>query len=370
MVEAITKFIANANVRHKNNPGRIGTITGNVRERGGRPYYQVRYADGTNDYVAANELELETVDDTNDPYALLKKCSFGRSLDLRQNLTFVNLSGNLANNVYSMGITGTDFWAHQYKPLLTLMESPSNGILIADEVGLGKTIEAGLIWTEMRARYDMRRLLIVCPAMLREKWKDELLNRFGIKAQIMSPSDLYDEVQSTKNSINDGEAWICSYQSLRPPKKWRHDNKEDTKSPKVKINKFFEENAEGEKLFDLTIFDEAHYMRNDSNATSELGLLIRDVSDYIVLLSATPINLRNKDLFNLLKLTDPDHFRDPHDFEEMIESNKPLNKARDLSLNKLSTAEEIIETLLEAKGTALLNSSHQLNAIINSKISN
>lgn len=67
-----------------------------------------------------------------------------------------------------MGVTNTDFYAHQYKPLLTLLESPADGLLIADEVGLGKTIEAGIIWTG-RAREDMRRLLIVCPAVLRVK---------------------------------------------------------------------------------------------------------------------------------------------------------------------------------------------------------
>lgn len=60
-----------------------------------------------------------------------------------------------------MGVTNTDFYPDQYKPLLTLLEPPANGLLIADEVGLGKTIEAGIIWTELRAREDMRRLLMV-----------------------------------------------------------------------------------------------------------------------------------------------------------------------------------------------------------------
>ena len=367
---SITPLIPNANVRHKNNPGRIGVLTGNKRERGSRIYYQVKYSDGTNDYVFVNELESDELEDFNDPYQLIQKGSFGRSLDLRQNLTFVNLSGNLANNVYSMGITGTDFWAHQYKPLLTLMESPSNGILIADEVGLGKTIEAGLIWTEMRARYDMRKLLVVCPAMLREKWKDELQIRFGINASIVNPKQLLEEIQLSKKIMNEGEAWICSYQAMRPPKGWRSDDFNKSKNQKILLNRFFEDSVDNEKLFDLTIFDEAHYMRNDSSATSELGLLIRDVSDYNILLSATPINLRNKDLFNLLRLTDPDHFRDLHDFQEMIESNKPLNKARDLALNKNSNADEIVEALEEAKQTKLLNKSAQLKAILDEKITN
>ena len=75
--------------------------------------------------------------------------------------------------------------------MLNFLESPSNGILIADEVGLGKTIEAGLIWTELRARMDANRLLVVCPAMLREKWRSELLHRFGIRAEKCKAEELH-----------------------------------------------------------------------------------------------------------------------------------------------------------------------------------
>jgi hypothetical protein len=60
-----------------------------------------------------------------------------------------------------MEATNTDFYAYQFKPAIKILESPANGILIADEVGLGKTVEAGLIWTELRSRFDMRRLLVL-----------------------------------------------------------------------------------------------------------------------------------------------------------------------------------------------------------------
>src|SRR3546814_2773206 len=79
---------------------------------------------------------------------------------------------------------------HQFKPLLALLDSPSRGLLIADEVGLGKTIEAGLIWTELRFRTNATRLLVVCPAMLTDKWKKELSNRFGTDARIMGAAEL------------------------------------------------------------------------------------------------------------------------------------------------------------------------------------
>jgi hypothetical protein len=297
----------NTEVRLILNPGRVGICTGNKRQRGDRLYIQIKFTDGSTDYVSENEIELEVVRDLKDPYELIKQGLYGRSSDLRRNLTFVHLAGRLANLVYSMGITNTDFWAHQYKPLLTLLESPANGILIADEVGLGKTIEAGLIWTELRARYDMRRLLVICPAMLREKWRDELMNRFGINAKIVGAKDLLEDLKMPISSTADGEAWVTSYQSIRPPKDWKH-NKDNISKPNArrKLCDFLEENAESEKLLDMVVFDEAHYMRNEDSAVHTLGTLIRDVSDYLVLLSATPINLKNNDLFNLLKLTDPE----------------------------------------------------------------
>ena len=169
------------------NPGRVGQCTGNARKRETRQLVQIKFADGTTDFVSEYEIEPVSEIDLDDHYALIRRGAYGRSGDFRRNLTYVHLAGRLANLVYSMGITNTDFYAHQYKPLLTLLESPANGILIADEVGLGKTIEAGLIWTELRARFDMRRLLVVCPAMLREKWRDELMHRFGINAAIQMP---------------------------------------------------------------------------------------------------------------------------------------------------------------------------------------
>src|SRR3546814_5740406 len=109
-----------------------------------------------------------------------------------------------------MDTTNTQFHAYQCKPVLSFLDSPSNGLLIADEVGLGKTSEAGLIWTELRARYDARRLLVVCPAMLRQKWKDELASKFSIDASIVDAGELLEELRKGKAGVADGKALIRS----------------------------------------------------------------------------------------------------------------------------------------------------------------
>jgi superfamily II DNA or RNA helicase len=353
-------------VRRYDNPGKTGTTTGQARQRSSGLYVQVRWhQDGSTDYVAEDQIEQRDSGSLNDPYAVIEMGRFGRAADLRRNLTQVHLSGRLANLVYSMGITNTDFYAHQYRPLLTLLESPADGLLIADEVGLGKTIEAGIIWTELRAREDMRRLLVVCPAMLTDKWQEELRNRFGIEATVVNAKSLTEELRRS-SAYGPMKAWIASYHSLRPPKNWRPpaEGGVEAKSNRAALAELLSENEGSDPLVDLVIFDEAHYMRNPESAANRLGELLREVSHCRVLLSATPINLHNQDLFELLRLCDPEHFQFQSSFREMIEANQPLVRARDAALRRDSTVEEIVQHLRDASETPLLSESKQLASLL------
>src|SRR3954451_10220670 len=124
------------NVRHIDNPARLGTVTNqSPRARASGQQYPVQWQDGVGWHYEA-ELEVVVPDAVEDVHTLIKEGRYARSADLQQILTQVRLSGRLANVVYSMGLTETDFYPHQYKPLLTLLDSPANGLLIADEVGL------------------------------------------------------------------------------------------------------------------------------------------------------------------------------------------------------------------------------------------
>lgn len=361
------KFPSGTVVRSVDNPAREGTVTNAApRERPSGSYVQVRWNDGGLDYVHEDELQPITNVDDQDPYALVRAGRYGRAADLRRNLTYVHLSGRLANLVYAMGITTTDFYAHQYRPLLALLDSPTNGLLIADEVGLGKTIEAGLIWTELRARFDMRRLLVVCPAMLREKWRDELRIRFGVEARITDAAELLDELQQPKHAIGEGRAWIISYNAARPPKDWKPNPRTvpAQPNPRWRLATLFNEGAQQEPLLDMVVFDEAHYMRNRDSMAWKLGEILRDVSEYRIMLSATPINLKNQDLFSLLNLIDPDHFSSEDDFARLLHTNRPLVAARDVVLNRHSSSAEVIEKLKEASEQRMLSESRQLQALL------
>ena len=355
-------------VRSIDNPGRRGIITNSPpRVRRSGTYYQVQWADGLIDWCHEDELEPDEAAGFDDPFTLASKGRYGRAGNLRRNLTYVHLSGRLANLVYAMGITNTDFYPHQYRPLLTLLDSPATGLLIADEVGLGKTIEAGLIWTEFRARFDFRRLVVVCPAMLREKWRDELRNRFGIDSQMVDAAELLYELRRPTHAFGEGKAWIMSFNGARPPKSWRYSaSAEDKKSGggRWQLADFLHESSADEPLIDLAVFDEAHYMRNSETATWRLGNLLRDVSQFQLMLSATPINLKNRDLYNLLNLLDVDHIGNPEDFQRLLDANKPLVAARDTVLSLQSKASEVAGCLKEVAKQPILSGSTQLRNLL------
>ena len=345
-------------VRLKSDPSRIGTCTGRVREKAGICMVQVRFGSPT--WYADFDLEFLEAPPPDDREAI-GTGRFGRAAELRRRLTHIQLSGGLADLVYSMNTTNTDFYAHQYKPVLSFIESPSRGLLIADEVGLGKTIEAGLIWTELRARVDARRLLVVCPKMLCDKWQMELRNRFGVNAQIVDAAELAKELERPHPQFPASQAMIASMQGIRPP--LALDEELEGYSSRQRLAKILREAGGKNPLLDLVVIDEAHYMRNPETATHQLGQLLRDVTEHIVLLSATPINLKNEDLFSLLNLVDPDNFRFREQFQDVLAANEPLVQARMATLGKTDTPSTVLAYINDARRHPVLAQSKQLEAL-------
>jgi superfamily II DNA or RNA helicase len=222
-------------------------------------------------------------------------------------LTRAKLQGKFANTLFSFRATRTTFRPYQFKPVIKLLQTGKARLLIADEVGLGKTIEAGLIWTELEARREADRVLIVCPASLVGKWKEEMEDRFGFDLVELDSNGLTNFLQRHRqNRLPRRQAYICSLERLR------------TWDGLDEINDLPAE-------FDLVIVDEAHSMRNQDTKSYALGTRLADWADSLVFLTATPINLRQEDLLNLLDLLAPGDYVDIRDLELRLEPNRITN---------------------------------------------
>jgi len=346
----------------RDDPTRCGSLTKNQRiAGGGRKYWQVHFPDG---YSWVPEDGLIFADAPRDPLELLREGLLGRSSDLRKLLTHVRLSGRLANLIYSMETTNTDFYAYQFKPVLKFLNTPAKGILIADEVGLGKTIEAGLIWTELRSRLDYRRLLVLCPAVLKEKWRTELRRRFGISASIMDARELLEQLSDPSAEAKHRDvAAICTLSGLRPRRGWNDPDNPATHSAS-RLADFLLASADSDPLIDLLVIDEAHYLRNPETLTNTLGELLAGIADRVVMLSATPVHLRSRDLFQLLTLADRDTFDNADAFDAVLAANAPLVAAREALIGKGVTAEEFRKWLKIAQSNSFLKENRQLKGLI------
>jgi len=329
----------------KGDPAVVGFVTtAPTSVIGGREFLEIDLPLGKKLYPVN---QLEAADTPPDALRDLAAGKLSAPVDVRRTLTDQRLTGRLADMIYSIGATNTEFHAYQFKPILKILNAPSHGLLIADEVGLGKTIEAGLIWTELVARYDFRRLLVVCPKPLVQKWRYELRTKFMVDARSCDAADLLD-ILKNDSETREGFAVIASLPALRPPRGW--DSAQDPATgARAELARYLADHADGDAI-DLVIFDEAHHLRNVETMNHRLGLLATGAADHKLLLSATPINLRANDLRALLKLIDTDTFGREFLFELLQNENVPLVAAWEAARNPgipLAKLAEMIGDLAE-----------------------
>ncbi|MGI0479458.1 SNF2-related protein [Geminocystis sp. CENA526] len=343
-------------VRIKNNPSKKGLTTGKVRKSAGRILVEVKF--GTNEKSYKQYEQLELYQDNVSIRDLLAQGKFGKPDDLRRILTLEKVKGELTNIFYSMEASNTDFYPYQFKPVLKFLDSPVSRLLIADEVGLGKTIESMYIWKELQAREDAQRLLIVCPAMLRDKWRDDLKNLFNIDAEIVGAKELLQKAKLVTQKGNKiSFTYIASLEGLRV-KNWneKDKNKQEKKGARYDLARLLEQNSRDYEeaninnidIFDFVIIDEAHYLRNSETANNKFAQLLRDTSKNLILLTATPIQIRSENLYQLLKLISPDDFFDQRTFEEMLQENKSIINALRLMWKTSPNLDEIRDVIKEA----------------------
>src|SRR5438552_810042 len=287
-------------------PDRVGVIVGAPKTLGGIGFYPVTFAPPQVEQVIATNLakflgELD-VD------SLLRQGVFAGHDAFSRLMTFTKLSTPLSDTLYAFLASRTKLYPYQYKPLLKFLESNNHRLLIADEVGLGKTIEAGLILIEQRARASLDRVLVVCTASLRSKWKDELQRRFDEHFSVVDSRGFRELLQDVEQR-GTAAAFraITSYGTLH--------NKDVLTRLEIAA-----------PPLDLLIVDEAHHVRNPTLATRAVAALA-DGSDAVLFLTATPVHLGNENLFALLRLLDPEQFDRFDVFQQRMSANAHVIRA-------------------------------------------
>lgn len=319
-----TSFQLGDKVRLRADPTRRGAITGGPRHTLAGVEYEV-LLDGLEAWYDSEQLEPQL------PSTTLR---WVRSQDeLLRTLALAKLGHPLTDGLYSAGASRTEFQAYQFRPALKFLRNSGKGLLIADEVGLGKTIEAAIIYLELKARLDISQVLVVCPSRLTEKWRDELRLRFEESFEVWSADHIRRFFEDVKR-LGPGMPFraIASMELLR-------------------ARDFGERWSELGIPIDLLIVDEAHYLRNADTKTHRLGVTLTNAADATLFLSATPLQLGNRDLFTLLNLLSPEEFTSLELFEHQIEPNRHVNAAIRLIANR--RAREALAELRRVEETGM-----------------
>ena len=196
---------------------------------------------------------------------------------------------------------------HQRHVLNRAMETNNIRYILADEVGLGKTIEAGMIIKELKTRGLVQRILVVCPAGLVTQWASEMQEKFHERFQVILPSD-YDTIKRLTDSedvYGQYDQVISPMDSIKPIEKHAGWTEE-------RVEKYNEERIYSiiNSGWDLIIIDEAHRVAGSTGevARYKLGYLLSQASPYLLLLSATPHNGKTEPFLRLVRLLDAEAF--------------------------------------------------------------
>ncbi|MBE0365309.1 ATP-dependent helicase HepA [Pseudoalteromonas ulvae UL12] len=220
-------------------------------------------------------------------------------------------------------------------------------VLLSDEVGLGKTIEAGMIIHQQLIAGRASRILIVVPENLQHQWLVEMLRRFNLKFSIFDEERCTEAYADSDNPFETEQLVLVSLEFLTKKKRW------------------FEKATLAD--WDLLVVDEAHHLRFDKSKPSTEYIRIEELSQDIkglILLTATPEQLGHESHFARLKLLDPDRFYDYDAFVEeeshyqevaeaanQLLSNDDLNQSAQTTLTQLLSDTHITQLLSDvAKG--------------------
>ena len=303
----MSKFAVGDRVKNTRT-GELGYVVKVLPPHRGAQMYRIKYDDRE---IENTERSANLMLDVNlsDPFERVRQNIFGHYTEyLKDNTTFKIRSSN-NSTISSLKASKTIFKPYQFKPLLKFLYSDSRRVLIADEVGLGKTIEAGHIMLELKVRGEFRNALVVCPMALKKKWETELNEKFGLDfINIDDTAHLIHELRHHPGYVKA----VINYEKLY--------NKE--------LLAFIEER---QIKFSMIVCDESHRLRNDGTQLYKGASKIMPLGDSVIFMSATPIMLNRDNLYNQLHLLEPDVY----DRREVFLNNAQLNEPFVLALSQL-----------------------------------
>ncbi len=299
-------------IRLKVDPAATGAIVG--QDAGSTENrYQVFHDGSVNTYY---ESQIELADIPDDKLTVDSK-------GLHAALSALQLRHPSTHHLYSLFASRIQFIPYQFRPVIKLIQADRPRMLIADEVGVGKTIEAGLILKELQARSDIKSVLVICPKPLvaERKWQEEM-KRFDERFEHLDGASLRYCIDETHL---DG-MWPQKYSRAILPYSLFDEGllMGKQKGRKKQLGLL---DLDPPPAFDLVIVDEAHHIRNTDTWAYRNVRHFCDNAEAVVLLSATPIQLGDNDLYNLLHLIRPDIIQSRQDFDHMAEPNPHLNVA-------------------------------------------
>ena len=229
------------------------------------------------------------------------------------------------STLYSLNAARVDFIPYQFRPVLRFIRSDRPRLLIADGVGVGKTIEAGLILRELQARREIRSVLIICPRPLvtEKKWQNEM-KRFEERFTHVDGARL----RYCINEMDLDGVWPEQHQKVIVPYSLFDESLLYGSAPEGRRKrKKGLLDLDPPPRFDLVIVDEAHHIRNHDTYSHRGVRFFCDHAEAVIFLTATPIQLGSNDLFVLLNMLRPDLIIDRESFSHMAEPNPFINQA-------------------------------------------
>ena len=162
------------------NPDSVGVIVDGPLPQRGVFYYQVFFSADKHDTLFP-ESALDAHEELENFTTAFGRAKFLDRTVFLQFLILEKIRKPLSDNLYTFYASRTDFQVHQFKPVLKFIPSVDQRLFLADEVGLGKTIEAGIILTELQARHQgLTRVLVVCPAALPHRWESTACSQYDV----------------------------------------------------------------------------------------------------------------------------------------------------------------------------------------------